>query len=826
MTPSVPEALLYIEDDAGLAVLVQRRLSRAGFQVDVAPNFEQGLEKIRGREYAALIVDYKLPGLSGLDLIAQLAADDILPPTVMVSGVGDLKVAVDAMRLGVEDYLVKEVGSGYLELLEPTLRRVLQMAHLRHEKELAEKSLKDVFRQQAAILQNIPDIAWLKDRESRFIAVNEPFGKKCGMPPEALVGKTDYAVWPTELADRYREDDQAVMRSGERKLVEEPLAEASGERRWLETIKTPIFNDAGEVVGTTGIARDITERKQAEERLFEEKERIQVTLQSIGDAVISTNAQGHVDFLNPVAEQMTGWTLAEAHGLPLKEIFHIINEETREPAPDPVARCFTEGRIIGLANHTVLINRYGAEYSIQDSVAPIRNREGRILGVVVVFNDVTEARRLALQMSHQASHDVLTGLVNRREFEHRLQRSVDNAITHGNEHALCYLDLDQFKVINDTAGHVAGDEMLKQVTQILSSKVRSRDTLARIGGDEFSLILENCPLNKAIGICESMIHALQDFTFIWDERRFRAGVSIGIVAITVATADATQALSQADVACYTAKERGRNRIYVYSSDDGRPTQRHVEIHRAAELREALERGDFELFRQPIFPVTVPKGAPVFNEILIRMKDAQGKLLLPGAFVLAAERFGLMRDIDQWVVESAFRWYAKARRKNPETGIALNLSGSSLTDNTLLNMVRHQLQIYSIPANHVCFEITETAAINNLSEAVQFISELKQQGCRFALDDFGSGLSSFNYLKHIPLDFLKIDGGLVRDIADDAIDHSMVSAITQVGKTMGILTIAEWVETEAVIDELRQIGVDFMQGNVLSKPQPIEKDLDE
>jgi diguanylate cyclase (GGDEF)-like protein/PAS domain S-box-containing protein len=822
MSDSPAPKILYIEDDAGLAALVQRRLARASVQVERARSGEEGLERLRSSGYDLVLVDYRLPGMDGLEVIRRLRTHDTAPPVIVVSAVGDLSVAVESMRLGAVDYLLKDVGSGFLDVMEPRIRRALEVERLARAKEAAEAGSRNLLSQQAAILENIPDLAWLKDRDGRFIAVNEPFATSSGTSRDALIGKTDFEIWPPALARRYRDDDKAVMQSGQRKVVEEPLREASGEQRWIETIKTPIVDENGETVGTAGIARDITERKRAEDLLFDEKERLQVTLQSIGDAVISTDAGGRVEFLNPVAEHLTGWTVAEASGLALSRVFQIVNEETRAPAPDPVARCLAEGRVIGLANHTVLISRTGAEYAIQDSAAPIRSRDGHtLLGVVLVFHDVTEARRLAIQMTHQASHDSLTGLVNRREFEGRLQRVVNSAASHDQEHALCYLDLDQFKVVNDTAGHVAGDEMLKQVAQILNGNVRSRDTLARIGGDEFSLILESCPLGKATEICESMISALQDFTFAWGERRFRVGVSVGIVAITAATDDATQAMSQADVACYTAKERGGNRVYVYRGSGGKLTPRHLELHRAAELREALSKGDFLLFRQPIYPVAVPLEQPVEYEILVRMKQRDGNLLLPETFVAAAERFGLMRDIDQWVIAAAFRWYCEALRETPEVRIALNLSGTSLTDTGLFHFIKRKLGEFAIPAERVCFEITETAAINNFAKAVEFITELKQEGCRFALDDFGSGLSSFAYLKRIPIDYLKIDGGLVKDIAADALDRAMVAAIDQIGKTMGVYTIAECVESEAVIEVLRDIGVDYMQGNLLGSANPLD-----
>jgi diguanylate cyclase (GGDEF)-like protein/PAS domain S-box-containing protein len=472
-----------------------------------------------------------------------------------------------------------------------------------------EEALKRSDRQQGAILSNISDIAWLKDDECRFISVNEPFAKACGVTPEGLVGKTDFDIWPEHLAHGYRTDDREVMHSRKSKRVEERLVDSDGNDRLVETIRTPIVNDRGKVIGTTGIARDMTDRKQAEEALFEEKERALVTLHSIGDAVITTDAKGTVTDLNRVAAALTGWSSADVQGRSLDTVFRIVDEETRKPVLDPASRCIEEGRIVGSGNHTVLISREGEEHAIEDTVAPIRGRGGRFLGTVLVFHDVTETRRVARQMTHDATHDALTDLVNRREFERRLEQAFVGAKEHGSQHALCYLDLDQFKLVNDTAGHAAGDELLKQVRGLLRGKFRGRDTLARLGGDEFGLLLDNCSVKRAVKIADMVVATLRDFRFSWKGRTFHIGVSVGVAPVTADAESSAQILAQADVACYAAKERGRNRVRVYRKDGAEACRQHREILRAATLRDALEEERFRLFCQPIVPLSKDGETP-------------------------------------------------------------------------------------------------------------------------------------------------------------------------------------------------------------------------
>ena len=563
------------------------------------------------------------------------------------------------------------------------------------------------------------------------------------------------------------------------------------------------------------LRQQIAERAQAEAELFEAKERAQVTLHSIGDAVLTTDASAVVEYLNPVAELLTGWRTAEARGRPLSEIFRIVSEHSRQPMPDPVVRCLQEGKTIGLTNHSLLINRHGQEYHINESAAPIRGGDGQVLGAVLVFHNVTENRRLTRQLEHDATHDVLTGLINRAEFERRLTRALASARQYGAQHALCYLDLDQFKIVNDTAGHAAGDELLRQIKTILSGMFRERDTLARIGGDEFGLLLDNCPLEQAQVIAQTVVSNIRDHRFHWEGRIYQIGASVGLAPITAEAQDTAQLLTQADVACYIAKEMGRNRVHLYQREDTETAQRHGEILGAAGLRDSLEQGRFRLHYQPIIPLSEPIPHPTRYEALLRVvykssEDANSELVLPAAFIPAAERYGMMGAIDRWVIQTAFREYANGVG---QTGaqIAINLSGNSLSDETLLGFIEAQFTEHAFPPERVCFEITETAAIQNLRPALELMAALKRRGSQFALDDFGSGLSSFRYLKTLPVDYLKIDGSFVKDMIENPNDCALVAAINHMSHTLGIQTIAEYVESQAIAERLRELKVDYAQG---------------
>ncbi|MGH8501096.1 MAG: EAL domain-containing protein [Gammaproteobacteria bacterium] len=590
-------------------------------------------------------------------------------------------------------------------------------------------------------------------------------------------------------------------------IDDKPLADAS----LAETI-VPIF------AARAGVE---LVRMRAERKLLADKHRAQVTLHSIGDGVITTDAQGVVEYLNPVAELLTGWRMEEAKGRPLANVFWVIDEQSRQRVADPSVRCMEAGCMVSTAGDVLLLDRSGREYAIHGTAAPIRGDEAQVLGVVLVFKDVTETRRMVRQIAHQASHDALTGLANRREFDQRLERAVTTARQHGIDHALAYLDLDQFKIVNDTAGHSAGDALLRQIAGVLAEKIRGRDTLARLGGDEFSLLLENCPIEKAVEITESLLDTIRTVRFVWQDRAFDIGVSIGLVAITPDVDSSAEILSRADVACYTAKDLGRNRVYVYRAHTGEPPSRHTEIMRAAELSDALERGRLSLYCQPIHPLGSDEENPLHYEILLRVAgEFDEEVAAPGLLIAAAERYGMMAMIDRWVIDSAFSAYASLLAGRPDASIAINLSGDSLCDEMLITHVPQALTRWKVPPARVCFEITETAAIRDLEQAGRVIAAIKQLGCRFALDNFGSGLSSLAYLKQLPVDYLKIDGSFVRNMLQNPVDCALVAAINEVGHILKIVTIAECAETDDIVVELKRLGIDYAQGYALGRPVPI------
>jgi diguanylate cyclase (GGDEF)-like protein/PAS domain S-box-containing protein len=561
------------------------------------------------------------------------------------------------------------------------------------------------------------------------------------------------------------------------------------------------------------------DRMRAEAELMREKERAQVTLHSIGDGVITTDTAGAIDYMNPSAERLTGWTMEEAKGQPLAQIYPLHDEATREPLgglADTVRRLEST---LQAREPQLLRRRDGEEFAVTQTVTPIRGPRGDALGSVLVFRDVTETRSLARRLAYQASHDTVTGLLNRREFEARLAHSLEVAHNEARQHICLYMDLDQFKLVNDTCGHAAGDDLLRQLALLVHSRLRESDALARLGGDEFGVLLEGCPLQQGVEIAEALRGTVRDYRFVWEDKTFEIGVSIGIVAVTGNCESVGSIMSAADVACYAAKDLGRNRIHVYQDTDLDLARRHGEMQWVSRITQALGENRLALFYQDIVAVQSETNLRHSVEILVRMRDERGELVPPGAFLPAAERYNLMPTIDRWVVHNCFRWLA-AQPSLEGVLIGINLSGTTLSDDNFLPFIREQFERYRVPHETVCFEITETAAIANQAAASQFIRELRAMGCWFALDDFGSGLSSFAYLKNLPVDYLKIDGSFVRDMLHDPYDRAMVAAINEVGHRMGIRTIAEFVENPETLHALADLGVDYAQGWALGKPKPL------
>jgi len=600
----------------------------------------------------------------------------------------------------------------------------------------------------------------------------------------------------------------------------------NGEWRWMTSRAKARQDEKGRLIRLLGVEVDITERKLYEEALFREKESAQITLRSIGDGVITTDGECNVEYINPIAEELTGWKVDDANGRPIDEIFRGFHEETCEPLENPLSVSIRRSRAIKSVRPTLLIRRDGNELYIESTASPIRDGKGDVTGGVLVFHDVSESRELNRRLSYHASHDILTGLVNRAEFESRLERALKSAKARETSYALCYLDLDQFKIVNDSCGHSAGDALLGQLGALLKSKIRWRDTLARLGGDEFGVLLESCSLEQAIETAESLRVAVGEFKFMWDDRSFRLGVSIGVVPITADNEDVASLMSAADSACATAKEAGRNRIHSYQENDIDLMRRRREMQWAARINNALEDNRFELFRQTIMPLQAPEEGAHY-EILLRMRDENGGIIAPGLFIEAAERYSITPNIDRWVIKNTFRWLVSEADERERLALcSINLSGQSFSDEKFLPYVIEQFQMSGLDATKICFEITETAAIASYSQANRFINALKELGCKFALDDFGTGLSSFGYLKHFPVDFLKIDGSFVKEILHDPIDREMVRSINEIGHLTGKKTIAEFAENEEIITMLKGMGIDYAQGYGVDEPKRVTRAVSE
>ncbi|MES2258953.1 MAG: EAL domain-containing protein [Pseudomonadota bacterium] len=650
-----------------------------------------------------------------------------------------------------------------------------------------------------------------------------------GLPPRELTQPfsafLDF-VHPDDRADLLGNMQQAIDQCRDYQL-EYRVIWPDGTVHWL-TAKAQAFCGQDNVAERTlGIIWDTSERKLQELHTAEQKELAEVTLGSIGDGVMTTDAQGMTRYLNRVAEQLTGWSLELARGLPIEKTLKLVDEaQEATPLEHVATKCLRQKQSIGMSNGTQLVTRDGRRIAVEDSAAPIWSSGGEMLGAVVVFRDVSHERRLSQQLSWYASHDTLTGLMNRREFENQIAAALHTAKHEGHLHALLYIDLDQFKIVNDTCGHSAGDVLLQLLAKMLQLEMRDSDILARLGGDELGVLLPHCPPNQAILIADQLRQSIKNFRFVWDSHSFEIGASIGVAEVNHDSKTMTELLMAADQACYLAKEQGRNRVHFYRESDLMLAQRQGEMQWVSRLNEAFEQQNFRLFAMPIVKLHEPQQ--VHDEVLIRIQSGKGDLILPGAFIPAAERYDLMVAIDRWVIRAVCHHVKEVRGSRPAAAgdpvqlalYSINLSGMSLNDEGLHDYIIAQFDEYEIAPEQICFEITETAAIANLPKAQLFMTGLKKLGCRFSLDDFGSGLSSFAYLKALPVDYLKIDGVFIRDITSNAINCALVKAINEVGHVMGMLTVAEYVEDGATLSLVRDLGVDYAQGYAVGHLRPL------
>ncbi len=703
------------------------------------------------------------------------------------------------------------------------------------QRELSENISYQLLPQEQEILLNLKnlelffelsvDLLCIVGRDGYFKWLNSAFPKTLGYRATELVGQPF-------LSFVHPEDRLATRQAIEKLTAGIPLFKfenryscKNGSYRWLEWT-TSSLTEEGLVY--YAVARDISEYKFLEDALFQAEQQAQVTFKFIGDGAIVTDARGKIKYLNPAAEKLTGWKLKQAREKPFAQVFQLINEDTRQPIACPVEQVLQTDTIINLARPSILLARDGKEYAIDELAAPIHALGGNIIGAVVIFHDRTESQQLAVKLAWQSKHDVLTGLFNRHEFERQVIEAIATAKSDRYQHVLCFLDLDQFKVVNDICGHAAGDELLRQITFLLKQRVHSGDILARLGSDEFGLLLKQTLLSEAEKIANTLREIIQEFRFSWEGKTFNLGVSIGLVPIDANSYDYSSVLGAANAACYIAKEKGRNCLHVYRSDDSELVRQRDERQWISRLNQALTDNRFALYCQKIAPLKDSFGTDHY-EILLRLLDEKGNLVPPMAFIPAAERYNLMPAIDRWVIATFFASYVdRCQNNSPENPLkcdpnaiyTINLSGTSINDEQFLSFVKEQFAKYPISPETICFEITETTAIANLNKAAELIIQLKELGCSFALDDFGSGMSSLAYLKNLPVDYLKIDGSFVKNIVNDPVDRVTVECFSRIGHVMNIQTIAEFVENEAIIDKLRELGVDYGQGYGISRPCPL------
>jgi diguanylate cyclase (GGDEF)-like protein/PAS domain S-box-containing protein len=546
-----------------------------------------------------------------------------------------------------------------------------------------------------------------------------------------------------------------------------------------------------------------------------------LALQSLAEAIIATDKDGRVTFMNPAAEALTGSEAASAGGKLLEEVVSLVDETDRRLLTDPVRQALTSGSAVNLSRRALLLSRNsGGERSIELTASPIRNSSQELVGAVVMLHDITELRGLARQMSYQATHDALTGLANRREFERRLEESIDSGHRGDGQHVLCYLDLDHFKLVNDTSGHVAGDSMLREVAKLLRDAVRDSDTVGRLGGDEFGLLLIGCPLDKARQIADDLCRAVSDYRFVWKDKIFNIGVSVGLVEISRESGTLEELLAAADTACYVAKKQGSGRVAVYSARDEAHARHTGEIQWLQRLQSALKENRFHLYHQVIVGAHGEETGPAM-EVLVRLEDEAGNELPPSDFLRAAERYRLMGLVDRWVVQTTLAALGRgAIPVQANRSVAINISGQTLADLQFLEFVVECFDSTGALPTQVCFEITENAVIANLEHARRFVGVLHGMGCQFALDDFGSGVGSFSNLKNLPLDYLKIDGSFMRNLGRDTVNQAMVTAMIRLARTLNFKVIAEQVEDTAAVEAARKMGVDYLQGYAIGRPQPL------
>jgi diguanylate cyclase (GGDEF)-like protein/PAS domain S-box-containing protein len=921
------------------------------WEVDFCETGREALERIGSRQPDCVLLDQRLPDMSAFECFHAIRKLRGATPILMLIAQNDEAAVMEAMRVGVQDYLFKDARGNYIALLPAVLKRALRERAVTGKKEAAEAALPQFSRKYEYLFLGVSDGIILADENRIIESINPAACRMFGYEPYELTGRPLTTVLRPANHAPHGDRFAAYLKAGEGSIAGQPAQEVRGlrkggqlfplevtvadivferrrlfaavmrdmtERHWtraamlenearfhdgafdsasigmalvslegkwlrvnralctmvgydedellamtfqdlthpddlnldqtfmqlalagrLKTYRTETryFHKDGHVVPVTlssSLVRnaerqplyfidrieDLTRRKETEEAICAEKDLARTTLRSTGDAVITTDAGGRITYLNPTAERLTGWTGKEACGLPLERVFAPIDETTREMAESPVKLALTEGRSHGLAASAALVARDGLEHCIALSAAPIHARNGTVRGVAIMFHDVSEARRLSREIRHRSSRDALTGLYNRSEFELAVARRLQSAKTMGLRHALLLIDLDRFSAVNAGAGRVAGDQVLRQLAEVLSSGLRKSDTLARLDGDRFGILLNDCPLPRAGELAQHLSDTVRRYRLEWDGKTFAVGASAGLVAVTERSGNFRSLMRAADTACAAAKGRGGNCVQVFEPHERKARARLARIDWPARVRQALQQDRFLLYRQAIVPLAA--HGRQHHEALLRYRDDDGRLLLPMAFIPAAEHSGLLPAVDLWTIRKLLRELPAALFGNDsESFVAVNVSGASLADPEFQERVLQELRVAKTEPARLCFEIAEAAAVAHLPRAIGFMQAVKGAGCRCALDDFGGSPHASGYLKALPLDYVKIDGAIVKGMAKDAVDHAVVESAHRIAQAMHAASIAKCVEDEEVLQQLRDIGVDYGQGFCLHMPQAMD-----
>jgi diguanylate cyclase (GGDEF)-like protein/PAS domain S-box-containing protein len=712
-----------------------------------------------------------------------------------------------AGRIGIEDQSapLAQLGRAINELLDDLDRRGTRL-----------KDREGLFQR---LVETVHD-AVLVHREN-IVFANARFLDMLGMSAAEVVGKPLAQFAAPEYVELVATNLQrrlAGESSAERYEIE--LVGKHGEVTRVE-ISSTVIESAGEPALLLTALEMLSSVPQES---TPSRPRSMVTLDAMGESVITVDAEGRIDYINHAAAALLGQTSEQVLGKTFPDVASLVDESDRRSLGDPVRKALATGGRVTMGKRAMLVPVNGSlERSVEISVTPLKsNGNDFILGLVLVMHDTSEMRGLTRQMSYQASHDALTGLVNRREFERRLREAMDAAQAGDVAHALCYLDLDRFKVVNDTCGHTAGDNMLREVATIIKDAVRDSDTAGRIGGDEFALLLVGCPLEKARQIADDVVRAVNDYRFVWKDKIFNIGVSIGLVEIGRGGGSIEDLMNSADSACYVAKKQGGVHVHVYSAREEANARHSGEIHWLQKLQGALRDNGFELYYQPIVHAhaNVERGPAL--EVFVRLEAENGQPSEPpGEFIRAAERYRLMPHVDRWVVQTVLSALGRGGMKLPPgRSVAINISGQTLGDADFLEFVVDCFDHTGANPVDICFEVTESAVVANLDHVRRFIAVLHGMGCEFALDDFGSGLSSFSTLKTLPMDYLKIDGSFIANLAVDTVNQAMVGAMIELSRSLRFRIVAEQVEDQLSLDTVKQMGIDFVQGFIIARPQPL------